>query len=143
MYPDSEVGTLQGLNEFQEDKGVVSYAVVDNFILVRMEKSKDIKSRFSLMVYFFGYSAKTPFAQMPKICIVAKYKNFKIFKEDKLIETKEVQLEVNPNVVILKVPLGLLGNPDFILASVKAYGGSLPFDATGFRRIDIKANSGS
>jgi hypothetical protein len=38
----------------------------------------------------------------------------------------------------LKVPLHLLGDPDFILAALKTYSGILRTDTTSFRKINIQ-----
>ncbi len=138
MFTDSDTGVLGGLENLIEGKDRVSYAVVDNSILIRIEKPKKLTRAFSLQLYLFGYSEKIPFAAMPKICIVAKNNKFRIFDKRKMIKPEGVTIDINSNILILKVPLVVLGNPDFILTSIKTYGGVLPFDATAFRRICIK-----
>jgi LmbE family N-acetylglucosaminyl deacetylase len=138
MFADSDVGVLGGLENLKEDKGRVSYSVVDDSFLIRIEKTKNLNRRFSVLVYIFGYNYKTPFAEMPKIRIITKYKRFKVFEERKIIETSGVSTVLKSNVLILKVPLQLLGKPEFLLTSIKVYGGALPVDVTAFRKIDIK-----
>lgn len=138
MFVDSETGVLGGLESFHGDKGRVSYGVTDDCFLVRIEKEKHQNRKFSVLFNIFGYSYKTPFVKMPKIQIITKHNKFKVFNERKIIKADGVSLVLKPKVLILKVPLYLLGDPEFILTSVKAYGGNLPVDSTGFRRIYIK-----
>lgn len=138
MFRDADTGVLGGLENLTEGKGRVSYAVADNYILIRIEKAKEINRRFSFMLYLFGYSYKTAFASMPKIRIIAKYNKFKVFDGRAMLKPQGISLQLNSNVLILKLPLQILGNPDFILTSIKSYGRPLPADVIGFRKIDIK-----
>jgi LmbE family N-acetylglucosaminyl deacetylase len=138
MFRERESEVLSGLENLTGGKGRVSYAVADNSILIRIEKAKEISRRFSFVLYLFGYSYETPFASMPKIRIIAKYNKFKVFDGKSMLKTQGISLQVNSNVLILKVPLQVLGNPGFILSSMRSYGRPLPADVTGFRKIDIK-----
>jgi len=136
-YP--EIGLKKhGLENLIEDKGQVSYALMDNSILIRIEQSKKLNRRFSLMLYLFGYSYKTPFASMPKIRIITRHNKFKVFDGRLMIKPSGISLQLDSHVLILKVPLQILGDPDFILTSVRAYGRPLPAGVIGFRKIDIK-----
>lgn len=138
MFTDADVGVLGGLENLEEGKGKVSYAVVDNAILIRIEKPDELTRAFSLQLYLFGYSDKTPFAFMPKIRIITKNTKTRVFDGKKMIKAEGVSVDLKSNVLILKVPLEMLGEPDFILTSIKTYAGVLPFDATAFRKIYIK-----
>ena len=121
-----------------EDQGQVSYAIVDNCLLIRVEKNKELKRNFGLALYLFGYSDKAPFSSMPKIRIITRNKKFRIYDGKKMIASAGVLLNRDAKGLILRIPLLLLGNPDFILTSLKVYGGKLSVDATGFRKIVIK-----
>jgi len=138
MYDDSDIDTLVGLDKLIGTKGQASYAVVDNSILIRIEKAEELNRKFSLMLYLFGYSERTPFAKMPKIRIITKHNKFKVFDGRKKIQVEGVSVELNPRELIFKIPLEILGNPEFILTSMKAYRGILPVDAIAFRKIEIK-----
>jgi LmbE family N-acetylglucosaminyl deacetylase len=138
MFSDSDDGVLGGLENLIEGKGQVSYAVVDNSLFIRIEKSKEFTRTFSLQLYLFGYSYKKPFASMPKIRLVTKNHKFKVFDGKKKIKADYISIDINSNILILKVPLEVLGNPDFILTSIKTYGGVLPFETIAFRKIYIK-----
>jgi LmbE family N-acetylglucosaminyl deacetylase len=124
------------------DDGQVSFAYAGEDLFIRIEKKKGFAKKFSFVLYLFGYSQKTPFAQMPKIRILAKNNKFKVSNGTKLMADTGVGFERGPKTITLKVPLSCLGNPDVILASMKAYGGALAVDAMGFRVIKISKAPG-
>ncbi len=138
MFPGTNVGVLTGMERLPESKRKVSYAVVDDSFVIRVKKAKGLSRRMSLFLHIYGYSYKTPFAKMPKIQIITKHKKFRIFNKKKMIDPAGTSLELGPDMLILKIPLRLLGKPDFVLVSVKGYGEKLPVEAAGVRRIFIK-----
>jgi LmbE family N-acetylglucosaminyl deacetylase len=138
MFPSSEdEGTLSS-GSLIPDQGEVSYAVVDNCFLIRVKKDKELVHRFSLMFYIFGFSDKTKFSSMPKIRVNIKNGKFKVYDCKEIINSDGVRVDLGDEDLVLRIPLTILGDPDFILTSVKVYGGKLPLSATGFRKIVIK-----
>ncbi|MDD2689440.1 MAG: PIG-L family deacetylase [Candidatus Omnitrophica bacterium] len=137
MFAGSEFGVLDGL-DLSQGQGVVSYTVLDDCLLIRIGKLKQPDRRLGAIFYIFGFSQNKPFAQMPKIRIITRYNRFKVFDKRKLIKPLGVSLTLSTDTLILKVPLSVLGNPEFILTSVKAYKGILPPETSGFRKIKIK-----
>ena len=132
---NDEASTLG--DESLENKGQVSYAVVDNCFLVRVNKPRELSRWFGVQVYIFGYSQRTPFARMPKIKIVTSGQEFKLFLNGRSVATQGVFLDLGKNTLVLKIPLVILGNPDYILTALRAFHGSLPIDAVSFRKIAI------
>jgi LmbE family N-acetylglucosaminyl deacetylase len=138
MYNDIPLGLIDSLQEAIEGKGHVSYGITDNCLLVRIDKTKELSRHIGFIVYLFGYSDRVPFSRMPKIRISAKSNNVRVFDARRMISAKGISLEYDDKKIILKVPLTLLGNPDYILSSVKTFRGILPIDAAGFRKIEIR-----
>lgn len=138
MFESSESDIPQEMKGSAEEKEQVSYAVVDSSLLIRIEKAKELNSKYGVLVYIFGYNGKTAFSQMPKLRIITKHNKFRVFDKRTMIKQDGISLDLKPNALILKINLGVLGDPSFILTSMKAYGGTIPVDATGFRRIEIK-----
>jgi hypothetical protein len=128
--------------EQKMNEGQVSFAYSGGDLFIRVEKNKNFTGKFSFVLYLFGYSAKIPFAQMPKIRIFVKNRKIKIYDGIKPVVFEGVLLERNAKVITLKVPLSFLKDPDRIFTSMKAYGGKLEVDATGFRTIKIKNSPG-
>ncbi|MCX5699258.1 MAG: PIG-L family deacetylase [Candidatus Omnitrophica bacterium] len=124
--------------ESLEDKGSVSYAARGNYFIARLDKPKKLSSRFGVMLYIFGYSQSTPFAQMPKIRIITMGKSCKVFSSKNRVIDPGVLVDFGRNSLIIKIPLKLLGQPDYTLTALKAYHGNLPLDVVVFRKVKIK-----
>ena len=138
MFIDSGIGTIGDIDTLIEGEGQVSYGLIEDALLIRIEKTKKLNRRFSIMLYLFGYSYNKPFAQMPKMRIITKYNKFKVFDAKRMIKPEGVTLELKDQELILKVPLKILGEPDFVLASAKTFAGILPVDVVSFRKISIR-----
>ncbi len=122
--------------------GQVSYAQKDGYFYVRVDKPGKISSRFGILLYLFGYSKDTAFARMPKIRVIVTGKKIRVFNGKIRVADSGVAVEHGINSLALKIPLKLLGWPDYILTSMKAFRGSLPVDAVGFRKIKLDKQGG-
>lgn len=121
-----------------EGQCYVNYGLGDDSLLIRITKGRELRRHFGILFYLFGYSWKTPFGKMPKIRIIAQHNRFKVFDGKKMIRAEGISSELNAQEFLLKVPLKILGEPDFILSSMKTYAGILPIDTVGFRKIKIR-----
>ncbi len=128
-WPDSDAA---------EDRGLVSYAQEGNYFIVRLDTPRQLSSKLKVMFYIFGYAKDTAFARMPKIRIITAGRKFKVFSAKDKVINSGVLLDFGKDYLILKVPLKLLGKPDYLLTSLKVYRGNLAVDATGYRKIKIK-----
>ena len=126
--------------DFFKDNNKISYALVDNHLWVRVEKPSDLKWRLLLNFYIFGYSDKTPFAKMPNIQASTRYNRLKIYEMNrgKEIDPGDTSAEVASNYMTLRIPLSVLGDPDFLLVCVVNKNGFLSLESMGFRRIQIE-----
>ena len=122
----------------EEGRGQVSFAVVDKMLLIRMQNTKEIRRYFNFQIYLFGYSHKTPFSMMPKIRILCNRDRIKVLSGRLRVGPQGASLDRDREGAVLKVPMGLLGDPEFILASIKIHGGAFSFDTTGFRKLNIE-----
>jgi LmbE family N-acetylglucosaminyl deacetylase len=138
LYRETDLGPLENLDTIVGAKGYVSYGIADNSLIIQITKTKGLGRSFSFAVYLFGYSNKTPFEKMPKIRIISQYKRFKVFNAQKIVKAKGVTLKLGSKDALLKVPLGILQDPDFILSSIKTYAAGLPIDTASFRKINIR-----
>ena len=142
MFSASSLGGDLSESNISENKGRVSYALVDKALIIKIEKPRNLLYRFSTMLYIFGYSYSKPFADMPKLRIITKHDNFKVLDGVKVINPQGVALELSSQALILKVPLSVIGSPDFILTSANVYTGrkqgeDSSVDTIGFRRINL------
>jgi len=137
MFTDSDMAALSDFNRTASDKGTVSYGVKGNSLLIRITKAGSRYRWPSMVFYLFGYSYKTPFARMPKIRVIAGNNIIKIFDGARAVKAEGIFLASGDKQAVLEIPLEALGDPDFILASVKTYSGLLSAQAAAFRRVDI------
>jgi len=126
-------------SEYAETKNQIGYALSQGDLFITISKKQELKSLFGIVVYLFGYRKDQPFSAMPKIRIFTRAHRFKVFNGRKVIQAKGVSTELNSGQFIIRVPLQLLGEPEFILASVKT-AGVLPFETSGFRKIRVDEN---
>jgi len=116
----------------------LNYGVDGGHFFIRIDKREDINNKLGGVIYIFGYNYKIPFRQMPKVRIITKYRRVKTFNGKKLIKQDNIVLSLQANEAVLKIPLVLLGDPDFLLISVKGYTDTKCVDALSFRKVDIR-----
>lgn len=129
----------------EETEGVsrVTYSLEKDFLVIKIEKPTNLVYRFSTMNYIFGYKYGAAFAAMPKVRIITKHDRFKVFNGKKIIKPEGMIMDFSAAGVILKIPLDIIGNPDFILTAARVYigkgqGQNSPVFTTGFRKIILK-----
>ena len=136
----SDVDLSVKVPESAQDK--ISYTLDNNSLLIHINKPKKAANHLSTLSYLFGYSYKKPFAQMPKILIAARFNKVKLFDGPRKVNPEGVKLDSFAQDLVLTVPLKILGDPDFLLASVKADAGPSSVYFSGFRKIIIRKKSG-
>ena len=75
---------------------------------------------------------------MPKVSVITSGKKFRVFINGQKVYASGAVLDFQKNTFTLKIPLKLLGEPDYILTSLKSYKGRLAVDATGYRKIWVR-----
>ncbi len=118
--------------------GVV-FSVVNSDLLIRIEKPREHNDRLGIVMYIFGYNNSTPFSLMPKLHIVSRGNALNVFEGKKISVPEGVSLRKGHNEVVFRIPLHVLGDPDFLLTSIRVSGEFLPVDFTAFRRVRIRA----
>jgi len=124
---------------FSEDNSKISYAVAGDDLWIRIEKPWELKWRLMLDFYILGYNDDVPFAKMPNIWVSTKYNKFKIHEmnKGKQMDPLDTLAYVGRKYMILKIPLKVLGDPDFLLVCVVTKKSFLSLESMGFRRIEI------
>ncbi|MDD4899111.1 MAG: PIG-L family deacetylase [Candidatus Omnitrophica bacterium] len=121
-----------------QDKGKITYSMENDDLLIRINKPQRVKNLLHTIFYLFGYSHKTPFAEMPKLSVITKYNTLKVFDGKNQKHASKASLEFKGTELTLRIPLKELGNPDYILLDVKAYMGITPFYISGFRKVTLR-----
>jgi LmbE family N-acetylglucosaminyl deacetylase len=109
----------------------------DNLV-VTIGLSKPLAEDVDASIYFFGYSGKTPFGQMPKINVRLGVLSYSVYDQHKRLEQDVVQIKRSPNEVTIKVPLQLLGHPQKILTSAKTSLGNFPLDNASWVVVELQ-----
>ena len=74
--------------------------------------------------------------------IASKYNRVRVFNGSKKMKYSDAKAEFFGDALVLRIPLKLLGDPDFLLTSVKVYGRQSLSYFAGFRKIILKKERG-
>ena len=107
-------------------------------LVVTIGLSKPLAQDVEASIYFFGYSNKTPFSQMPKINVRLGVLSYSVYDQNKRLEQDVVQVSRSPNDVTIKVPLKLLDYPQKILTSARTTLGNFPLDNASWVVIELQ-----
>ena len=119
-------------------QGQVSYHIDDAYLSIKVEKQRGLGRSLKFMFYLFGYRDNVAFARMPKIRILTNRNKCIVFDGRKKVSSEGVTAEFKPGKLLLRVPLALIGAPEFVLSAVKVYSGIFPLEISGFRKVDLK-----
>jgi hypothetical protein len=107
-------------------------------LIVTIGLSKPLAQDVEASIYFFGYSSKTPFGQMPKINVRLGVLSYSVYDQNKRLEQEVVKVKRTPNDVTISVPLGLLGYPEKILTSARTTLGNFPLDNASWVVLELQ-----
>ena len=106
-------------------------------LVVTIGLSKPLAQDVEASIYFFGYSNKMPFGQMPKINVRLGVLSYSVYDQNKRLEQEVVQVNRSPNDVTITVPLKLLGYPQKILTSARTSLGNFPLDNASWVVVEL------
>jgi LmbE family N-acetylglucosaminyl deacetylase len=138
IFTDNEVGPIAELDELLQGKGYVTYGIDGENLVVNIHEAKRVHRSVGVMLYLFGYRHDRAFSAMPKIRVMAKAKQCRVFNGRKKINPGGITASFTRNDVVFRLPLAVLGQPDFILSSMRMYAGIVPVDTVSFRKIVLR-----
>jgi hypothetical protein len=107
-------------------------------LIVTIGLSKPLAQDVEASIYFFGYSSKTPFGQMPKINVRLGVLSYSVYDQNKRLDQEVVQVNRTTNDITIKVPLKSLGYPQRILSSARTSLGNFPLDNASWVVIELQ-----
>jgi len=107
-------------------------------LIVTIGLSKPLAQDVEASIYFFGYSSKMPFGQMPKVNVRLGVLSYNVYDQNKRLDQGVVQLSRSPNDITITVPLKLLGYPQKILTSARTSLGNLPLDNASWVVVELQ-----
>jgi len=87
---------------------------------IRFVKRRSKTGTIRATLYLFGYQKEKAFKDMPKIKIGFRSNKGYVYNQGRIIRRTGIAFAFKPNGVNFRIPLALLGNPDFILSSLRS-----------------------
>jgi len=116
----------------------LAYAQKEKFLFIKLMFKHRINKNFGVSIYLLGYNKRRDFAVMPKIRLHIGIAGLQIKEKKQTLFVKAAQLTYQDNSLILKIPLSLLGGPEYLFASAKTNSKDLTFADTAWRIIKLE-----
>jgi hypothetical protein len=123
------------LKDQDSDDAILSYALNNGNLFIKI--SPKFHRYFRGFIYLLGYSKKTPFGLMPKIVILSSGSRIEVKDKKEVIHESGISLTYEDGDAVIKIPLGLLKNPDYIMSCVKTSLKDAPLDYNAWRIIEL------
>ena len=106
-------------------------------LVFTLKLSRPLGKEAGVSLYLFGYKKDVPFAQMPKIHVKFGMIEHKVFDQNKKLPLDAIEVDRKAKKITIRVPLELLGTPDYILTSARTYTGAVPLDWIAWRVLEL------
>jgi LmbE family N-acetylglucosaminyl deacetylase len=106
-------------------------------VVIAVEFSRPLANNVGAMVYLFGYRPDRPFSQMPKIQVRLTENGNAVLDQARRLAKPQVELRRSANGFVLRAPLAFLGDPRWIMGSVRTYATKVPLDWIAWRIVGI------
>ena len=116
----------------------VVYGKTDGKLLINVFIKKEPGPNSRFYVNLAGYNPDIEFAQMPKIKINVDGDNVSVLNRGKYIKVKGLETTQKRHYVSLKVPIEILRDPQYVLASVNTHMDNFASDLNAWRVIKLK-----
>jgi len=114
----------------------LSFAWIGDYLVLELSPSEIPNKDFYIDLILLGYSKKVEFSMMPKIHIIIREEGVMVRNKKTKIMNHGVEIKYSKN-IILKIPLAIINNPDYIFNCLKSYVNNYYFDATAWRIIQL------
>ncbi len=115
----------------------LAYAQQGANLFVKIGLKRKIDKNFGVSIFLLGYSKTKEFALMPKINLNVNLSGLHIKDKKQTIFVKDARLIYEGRSLIFKIPIALLGNPDYILACIRTNVKDLPLSDTAWRILAL------
>ena len=110
------------------ERGAFTFAV---------EFSRPLGPNVGAAVYLFGYRRERPFAQMPKLSVTLRALTHDVRDGTRKLAKSAVEVIRGPKGFVIRAPLDLMGNPEWIMGSARTYAGKMPLDWIAWRVMRV------
>jgi LmbE family N-acetylglucosaminyl deacetylase len=110
----------------------------DDCFVTAVDFSRPIGNGVAAAVYMFGYRPDRPFAEMPKLQVRLSEGTSAVFDQSRKLVKPPVELKRGSQGFQLRVPLKFLGDPRWLMGSVRTYIRKVPLDWIAWRIIEVQ-----
>lgn len=134
----------QSLNENIDSDGAAGYLPAAGYaykgdnLYVRVQLRKKLIGKSGITIFLLGYRKDTSFAQMPKIQLTAGAGSVRVKEKKSVVFIAGLQKSIERDALILKIPLASLGDPEYILSSIRTASSSLLIDTNAWRILELR-----
>ncbi len=115
----------------------IAFALQKDYLWVRLTLQQNMTKNLGVVIYLFGYNKNLDFGQMPKIQIPINLLGIHLKDKKQTLSVKKIKYIREGKVFTMKIPLSLLGDPDYIFTYVRAHGRSLPIETSAWRILKL------
>ncbi len=124
--------------DLQDGRTNLQYGLKDKFLYIKLNYKFGKIRKPKVLVYLLGYKQNKEFALLPKITLYKGFGGLRLKDKKQTLFIKDVQFEYQENSAIIKIPLKILGNPDYIMASVRVNSRDFPASESAWRVVSLK-----
>ena len=106
-------------------------------LVLSIELSRPLAKEVGVVVYLFGYRSDQPFGDLPKLRLQLGAFHQVVYDQRRALARSPVRMTRHPRQILVRVPLGALGDPQRILTSAHTYVGELPLDWVSWRVLEL------
>lgn len=135
-----DVETVEWEEEGYKERSHISnlaYAYKSKDLLVKLILKHKMDKEFGISIFLLGYRKNKNFSEMPKIHINMGIEGFSVRDKKQILFFSKVQMSHEGNTFILRIPLDLLSNPEYLLACARTNIKDFTLDDTAWRIIEL------
>ena len=130
----SSAGTLQNSSVHKQ---ALAYSCEGSDLLVRLTLKQRINKIFGVSLSLLPYRKGTPFASMPKVEVKIGIAGLRVKDQVRDVALKGVRFTSRGKEIEFRIPLAILGDPDYILSSAKTALKDLTLDEMAWRVLSL------
>jgi len=109
----------------------------DGNLVFMVRYSRALTAADELSLFAFGYHAKIPFSEMPKLHVAAGVFEHEAYDQADRLPRESVAIRRETLRTEFRIPLQLLGHPSRVLTTVRTHVSELPIDWTSWRTLEL------
>jgi len=113
--------------------------VEDNRLVLSIALSRPLAEAVRVSVYAFGYREDRAFTEMAKLHIKFGAIVHEVLNQRRRLPKDAIEVDRKPKEIIIRIPLSVLNNPQYVLTSAHTYMGAVPLDWVSWRVLEISS----